>query len=153
MAPARKIRNKNVLGKRVDALASEFAQIKSLLINLQPRGAPLNEAPPQVTEKSTMELPLSEEDAMSMTTSQSQFCEGKEDFLSEIHSQSFHDDSQVTAQGLGEEVDMDQDVVRQALQVALARLNLDTAPTVAAPSSDFFRGAARPSVLSIPKII
>ncbi len=71
-------------------------------------------------------------------------------FLSEIHSQTFHDDSQITAHGSGEGVDMDQDVVRQALQVALARLNLDTAPTVAAPSSAFFRGAARPSVLSIP---
>ncbi len=45
---------------------------------------------------------------------------------------------------------MDQIVVRQALQVALARLNLDTAPTVAAPSSAFFRGAARPSFLGIP---
>ncbi len=122
--------------------------MKSLLSNLQPRGAPLNEAPPQVTEKSTM--PLSEEDAMSMTAPQSQFCEGKDDLLSEIHSQSFHDDSQVTAQGSGEGVDMDQDVVRQALQVALACLNLDTAPTVAAPSSAFFRGAARPSVLGIP---
>ncbi len=53
----------------------------SLLINLQPRGAPLNEAPPQVTEKSTMELPLSEKDAMSMTAPQSQFCEGKDDFF------------------------------------------------------------------------
>ncbi len=45
---------------------------------------------------------------------------------------------------------MDQEVVRQALQVALACLNLDTAPTVAAPSNAFFRGAARTSVLSIP---
>ncbi len=78
--PASKIRKENALGKRVDALTSEFAHIKSLLINLQPREAPLNEAPPPGTENS-MELPLSEEDAMSMAASQSQFCEGKEDFF------------------------------------------------------------------------
>lgn len=61
-------------------MTSEFAHIKSLLINLQPRESPLNEAPPPGMENS-MELPISEEGAMSMAASQSQFCEGKEDFF------------------------------------------------------------------------
>ncbi len=80
-APASKIHKVNALVKRVDALTSEFAQIKFLLINLQPREAPLNQAPPPVTENDSMELPLSEEDAMSMAASQNQFCEGMEDFF------------------------------------------------------------------------
>ncbi len=117
-ALASKIRKENALGKRVDALASEFAQMKSLLINLQPLGTPLNEAPPQVKEKSSMVLPLSEEDAISIYISVK---------VKRKDSQSFLDDSQVPAQGSGEGVYMDQDVVRQALQVALACLNLDTA--------------------------
>lgn len=40
--------------------------------------------------------------------------------------------------------------MRQAIQIALARLSLDTAPTVSAPSSAFFRGTAKPSALCIP---
>lgn len=51
-APASKIWKENALDKRVDALTSEFAHIKSLLINLQPREAPLNEAPPPAMENS-----------------------------------------------------------------------------------------------------
>lgn len=53
------------------------------------------------------------------------------------------------AHGSGEGVESDQGVVRKALQTALACLSLDTAPTMAAPSSAFFKGAARQSALSI----
>lgn len=45
---------------------------------------------------------------------------------------------------------MDQDGARQTLQIALACLNLDTAPTAVTPSSAFFRGTAKPSVRGIP---
>lgn len=81
-ASTSKRRKKNSLAKRVDVLPSEFAQIKSLILNLQP-----GEAPPLVRENPNRELPISEEDVLSLTAFQSQFCEKeKEEFLSEIHS-------------------------------------------------------------------
>jgi len=96
-------------------------------------------------------LPIPEEDMLSMAASQNQFRqEGKEEFLLVSHSTFSHNDSQNMTQGSAEGVELEQDVVKQAFQIALARLSLDTAPTVAAPSSAFFRGMAKPSALSIP---
>lgn len=95
----------DTLDKRIDALTLEFAQIKSLILNLQ-----TGEATAPVMENPTRESPISEEDAMSMTASHGQFCE--------IHSQFSHDDSQNTAHGSVEGLESDQDVVRQALHVA-----------------------------------
>lgn len=116
----------DTLDKRIDALTSEFAQIKSLILNLQ-----TGEAPAPVMENPTRESPISEEDAMSVRASHGQFCE--------IHSQFSHDDSQNTAHRSVEGLESDQDVVRQAFHIALTRLILDTAPKVAAPTCAFFR--------------
>jgi len=136
----------DALTNRVEVLTSEFAQIKSLILNLQPR-----EAPSPMLRNSSSGLPVPEEDRLSTAASQSQFREeANEEFLSGRHSNFSHDDSQNTTQGSAEGLEPDQDVVRQALQIALARLSLDTAPTVVAPSSSFFRGTAKPSALSIP---
>jgi len=129
----------DALTNRVEVLTSEFAQIKSLILNLQPR-----EAPSPMLRNSSSGLPVPEEDRLSTAASQSQFREkANEEFLSGRHSNFSHDDSQNTTQGSAEGVEPDQDVVRQALQIALARLSLDTAPTVVAPSSAFFRGTAK----------
>ncbi len=58
------------LAKEVDVLTAEFAQIKSLFVNLQ-----TSEKRVSSGEALTLESPISEEDVMSVTASHSQFYE------------------------------------------------------------------------------
>lgn len=64
------------LANKVEVLTSESAQIKFLILNLQPR-----EAPSPMLGNPSKELPIPEEDMLSMAASQNQFCEeGNEEF-------------------------------------------------------------------------
>jgi hypothetical protein len=147
-ASAGKRSKEDPLGKKVDVLAAEFAQIKALLMKLQP-----GERLVSSVEAPAMESPIGEEDILSMAASQSQFyddVDGEMQVLSDHQSQFSHDGSQEAGHGSAEGPQSEQELVKQALQAALARLGLDAAPAVATSSSAFFRGSAQPSPLTIP---
>ncbi|KAI7807002.1 putative disrupted in schizophrenia 1 protein-like [Triplophysa rosa] len=84
---------------------------------------------------------MSEEDAMSVAASHNQFFGEEEEVFAELHSQVSHNDS--------EDSQSEQEVVKQAVRTALARLGLDAAPVVTTPTSAFFRGSTQPSPLTI----
>lgn len=105
------------LARKVEVLTSEFAQIKYLMLNPQPKEAPL-----PILENPNRELPNFEEDVLSIAASQNQSTEERNEELSEIHSQFSLDEFQNTAHDSGEGIKLDRDVVKQALQIALARM-------------------------------
>ncbi|ROL50131.1 hypothetical protein DPX16_15172 [Anabarilius grahami] len=145
-ASAGKRPKEDPLVKKVEVLTAEFAQIKSLLMNLQP-----GEKLVSLVEAPTMESPIAEEDALSLVASHNQFYDEEEvEVISDLQSHFSHDGSQGTGHGSVESPQSEQEMVKQTLQAALARLGLDTAPAVATTSSAFFRGSAQPSPLTIP---
>lgn len=83
------------LVKKVDVLTAEFAQIKSLLMNLQP-----GEKLVSVVEAPTIESPIVEEDALSMAVSHNQFYDEEEvEVISDHQSHLSHDGSRGTGHG------------------------------------------------------
>ena len=152
-----KRRKADPLAHKVDALASEFAGIKTLLLSLQPAaqaaGAP--PAVPPVGPSGSSRPVLSpaysaQEDVLSTRASEGLFLDqacgdGGGGASHSSHTISLEGERSTLA---GSEAS--QMSVRPALKVALARLGLDAAPSVATPPSAFFRGASRAGEFCVP---
>lgn len=131
-----------VLSNKVDTLTSEFAQIKSLLLSLQP-GMPVTPliAPCEEADQ-TRALGQQEEDVMSIAASESLFLTGDSCHAADIRehspgpsvvgSHTSEPDSLLeTGPGLP--------FVKQAVNLALSRLGIDNPPVGPTAQSAFFK--------------
>ncbi|KAK7878584.1 hypothetical protein WMY93_030420 [Mugilogobius chulae] len=152
---AKRSHHDQALSNKVDTLASEFAQIKSLLLSLQPAG-PSTVLDPTVQNDEGNQTDSSDahtqEDTMSIAASDSLFREGDADYL-ESHGEGSHSPSAsvVSSHSSNLEpmgVDPEFSSVHQAIELALSRLGIDK-PVEAAPTSAFFRVSQKP-VFSVP---
>ncbi|KAK0152737.1 hypothetical protein N1851_005729 [Merluccius polli] len=152
-----KRRKADPLAHKVDALASEFAGIKTLLLSLQPAvqaaGAPpaVPPAGPSGSSRPVLSPAYSaQEDVLSTRASEGLFLDqacgdGGGGASHSSHTISLEGERSTLA---GSEAS--QMSVRPALKVALARLGLDAAPSVATPPSAFFRRASRAGEFCVP---
>ena len=135
----------NPLSSKVESLASEFAQIKALLVQLQPGAGSTAgvtpQAPLQVNNGTEAQVNSQteghqEEDALSIAASDSMFAEYLEED-EEVRSQS---GSTADSAGEGQEPDDVPSAVKQAVQLALSQLGVEV-PAAALPTNAFFRDA------------
>lgn len=149
------------LALKVDTLATEFAQIKALLLNLQPGG------PSAAAVTVASELPLlSQDESDSLASPHPVANQHDEDILSIAASGNLFSDDDARGQ---EELDLPSgsdshgscadssreaeaglSTVKQAIQLAISRLGLDAAPVEATPSNAFFKHAPQPSAFKVP---
>ena len=120
----------DTLATRVDTLTSEFAQIKALLLNLQPEGTSPAGPPPTTLEW--------EEDLLSTRASCSHFEEvgAEQEEVGPASQTSYSNSEQGTVQGSRASSDAGPLRAQSVVHIALARLGLDEAPVAAvAPSA------------------
>ncbi|XP_037627453.1 uncharacterized protein LOC119489291 [Sebastes umbrosus] len=147
--PTKKARKVDCLATKVDTLTSEFAEIKALLLNLQPGrvNATQNDSPQAMTP-----TPLRwDEDALSTRASCSQFCEdrpGQGELVASSHASDTC--SQQSGSGSRANSESAPATVKPVVRMALARLGLDEAPTAGTSSSAFFRWAPPLAGFSVP---
>ncbi|XP_049437342.1 uncharacterized protein LOC125891834 [Epinephelus fuscoguttatus] len=157
------------LALEVDTLASEFAQIKVLLLNLQP-GCPSATAGTAASEPPLGKPPQSYDGTDSLASSPLLASQPDEDTLSIAASGNLFTDDDARGQkepeggsplpsvtdshGSGADSLRDAEAslstVQQAVQLAVSRLGLDAAPVEAAPSNAFFKHAPQPSSFGVP---
>ena len=155
--PKRQRQEADPLSQKVDTLAAEFAQIKALLLNLQPNAvaaataaAPAAAAPPHHGARAVLH-----EDAISIAASDSLFTEGYAEHESSGGEGGTHSPHRSESSSLGTEGEVPQEpgsdliMARQAIQLALSRLGLDV-PAEAASTNEFFRGKQVPKSFSVP---
>ena len=167
MDPKRQRQEADPLSQKVDTLAAEFAQIKALLLNLQPNAAaaaPAAADPAAADPAAAAAAPprqdghgaraVFHEDAISIAASDSLFTgdraepesSGEGGSLSPRHSQS---GSLGTEEGAPREHESDLIMARQAVLLALSRLGLDV-PAAAPSTNEFFRGKQVLKPFSVP---
>ena len=144
----------------VDSLASEFAQIKALLLRMQ-RGAPptvaASIAPPrQVREGNPNDATAwvanpREDDTLSIAASDSLFTDGAPEHEDPGEGEDSPSRSEAGSQGSGTGVPHEPGLstAREDLQLALSRLGIEVPTGVAPPPNAFFRHAPQPS-FSVP---
>ncbi|XP_074481579.1 uncharacterized protein LOC141761839 [Sebastes fasciatus] len=147
--PTKKARKVDCLATKVDTLTSEFAEIKALLLNLQPGrvNATQNDSPQAMTPTP----PGWDEDALSTRASCSQFCEdrpGQGELVASSHASDTC--SQQSGSGSRAGSESAPATVKPVVRMALARLGLDEAPTAGTSSSAFFRWAPPLAGFSVP---
>ena len=132
--PRKKARKADGYAAKVDKLVSEFAEIKSLLYNLQPvRLASISQAEAPTT-------PEWDGDALSTSASCSQFYEDRPGQGEvEASTQASEGGSQHVGSGSRAGSEASPATVKPVVRMALARLGLDEAPADIAPASAFFR--------------
>ena len=133
--------------KKVDTLSSEFAQIKELLLNLQPDD---RESAPS-GDSATRGSPCRDIDVLSTAASCSLFDdegEGQDEDKDSVFraSDAFSQGSDGSLRGS----EAGHATLKPAIRMALAGLGLDDAPITAAPPSAFFRQTPQPAVFSVP---
>ena len=158
------------LALKVDTLASQFAQIKALLLNLQPGSpsatagtaaseAPLGRPPQSYDDSDSLASPphvasQQDEDTLSITASGNLFADDEAREQEERWGGGYPLPSVTDSHGLGADSLRDAEArlstVKQAIQLAISRLELDAAPVEAAPSNAFFKHAPQPSSFRIP---
>lgn len=166
--PATKVSRRDPVALKVDSLASELDNIKGLLVALQHRDpTPCHTAtaaqPPTVpiadahTERQPpILLPVHQDmdDVMSTRASESLelYPEGYEqEGMEETGTQDAGlDRGSSTGTPTGSEASHVPASVRPVIKLALARLNLDTAPTTAPPRSAFFRDGVQSTSFPVP---
>ncbi|XP_029441848.1 LOW QUALITY PROTEIN: uncharacterized protein LOC115081559 [Rhinatrema bivittatum] len=145
---AKKVTHDHALAEKVETLTSEFAQIKSLLLNLQPRDAVTVPVVPNEADQTNV-VTQQEEDVVSIAATDSLYmtsdinCVEDEDErgLSPSHSLVGSHTSEAeslpqTGPGLS--------FVKQAVQLALSRLGVDNPPAETTASSAFFKVTQKP---------
>lgn len=146
------------LSRKVDTLATEFAQIKALLLNLQPRAPDTNAAAPPPQHQGGgdhgLRAPLQEEDSISLAASDSLFLDAGSEVLEGeqgAHSPYRSESGSVETEGEARQPPgSDLVVARQAIQLALSRLGLDVPAEVAPSVNAYFRGTEVPKPFSVP---
>ncbi|KAJ8364207.1 hypothetical protein SKAU_G00130380 [Synaphobranchus kaupii] len=138
------------LAAKVDSLTSEFAEMKALMLSLQPGAA--FAAPVMEPSSYSMGPPGPEDDTLSTAASCSQFQQREGEDSTSVHSQPSICGSQETEHGSADGSENSQDTLRPALRIALAHLKLDVAPAVATHTSAFFKRALQPSAFSVPPL-
>lgn len=159
-APSRPKRQKvDPLVHRVDTLASEFAEIKALLYNLQPPEArpagglataassPPPEPQPPVLSPA---VEVQDDDILSTMASDSLDAEEWQDEQVDRSHDSGGDSIDTGRSSLRGSVDSRTSVVKPAVKIALARLGLDAAPSEVRMQSAFFRQASPSAVFTVP---
>lgn len=146
------------LSHKVDTLASEFAEIKALLFNLQP-GAQAASAPAAVPPAFSSEASppllspadeIPEDDVLSTRASESlALGQAEGDGIGE-GSHFPHANSKGSSRGAQGSSEAGQMSVRPAIKMALAHLGLDPTPRVATPQSAFFRRTSQAEALCVP---
>lgn len=139
--PTKKARKVDCLATKVDTLTSEFAEIKALLLNLQPGRVNATQPTP----------PGWDEDALSTRASCSQFCEdrpGQGELVASSHASDTC--SQQSGSGSRAGSESAPATVKPVVRMALARLGVDEAPTAGTSSSAFFRWAPPLAGFSVP---
>ncbi|XP_074483968.1 uncharacterized protein LOC141763298 [Sebastes fasciatus] len=139
--PTKKARKVDCLATKVDTLTSEFAEIKALLLNLQPGRVNATQPTP----------PGWDEDALSTRASCSQFCEDRPG-QGELVASSHASDTCSRQSGSGSRAGSESApaTVKPVVRMALARLGVDEAPTAGTSSSAFFRWAPPLAGFSVP---
>lgn len=146
------------LSHKVDTLASEFAEIKALLLNLQP-GTQAAGAPAAVLSSSSPKVsPLQlspayralDEDVLSIRASESLDFGQLLDEGVEGGSRSSHANTQGTGRSTPGGSEASPMSVRPTMKMALARLGLDPALSTVAPQSAFFRRTSQTEAFSVP---
>lgn len=145
--PPGKVKKVDTLALKVDTLSSEFAQIKELLLNLQPD----DRGPVVSGDSATRGSPVRDIDVLSTAASCSLFDdegegqdEDKDSALPASDALSQGSDGSLRGSEAGHAT------LKPAIRMALARLGLDDAPATAAPSSAFFRQTPQPAAFSVP---
>ncbi|CAL8378924.1 unnamed protein product [Boreogadus saida] len=143
--PRKKARKADSYAAKVDKLVSEFAEIKSLLFNLQPvRLASISQAEAPTT-------PEWDGDALSTRASCSQFYEDRPgQGEAEASTQASEGGSQHVGSGSRAGSEATPATVKPVVRMALARLGLDEAPADIAPASAFFRRVPPLDTFSVP---
>ena len=143
--PRKKARKADGYAAKVDKLVSEFAEIKSLLYNLQPvRLASISQAEAPTT-------PEWDGDALSTRASCSQFYEDRPGQGEvEASTQASEGGSQHVGSGSRAGSEASPATVKPVVRMALARLGLDEAPADIAPASAFFRRVPPQDTFSVP---
>ncbi|KAK0133446.1 hypothetical protein N1851_031041 [Merluccius polli] len=155
----RKLPKPEPLNQKVDTLASEFPQIKAMLLNLQPLGAqPAGDYPAAASRSSSEQPPVlspagdaREEDVLSIRASENlatvdEWAEDQGDMESD--GSYTRDVSGHTS--LRGSVASQTSAIKPAVKVALARLGLDAAPAQESVQSAFFKQAPSTSSFSVP---
>lgn len=144
----KKSRHDQELSTKVDTLASEFAQIKSLLLNLQPGGPPAVCDPTHDEGASQAELSANhpQEDAMSIAASDTLFTAAGPDGGCHSPDPSVLSSNSSDLEQMGMEPELSS--VHQAIQLALSRLGVET-PVGVTPTNAFFRVSQKP-VFTVP---
>ena len=147
--PPAKVKKVDTLARKVDTLSSAFAQIKELLLNLQPddRGS----APSG--DSATRGSPCRDIDVLSTAASCSLFDdegEGQDEDKDSVFRAS--DALSQGSDGSLRGSEAGHATLKPAIRMALAGLGLDDAPVTAAPPSAFFRQTPQPAVFSVPPL-
>lgn len=151
---AKKDYRDHALSAKVETLASEFAQIKSLLLNLQPNNvetSPVACASESCdTDSSAVVQP--DEDTMSIAASESLFRTDSASYM-EDHGGGCHSPNPSVVNSHTSEPESPLETgpvlshVKQAIQLALSRLGIDVSSAEAAPASAFFKITQRPEFI------
>lgn len=145
--PPKKHRKVDTLARKVDTLSSEFAQIKELLINLQPA----NKGPDPSGDSATRDSPCQvDDDVLSTAASCSLLVNNEHDVDGTTVSQASDAFSQGSDGMSLHGREASHATMKPAIQMALARLGLDEAPAAAAPSNAFFRQTPQSSAFLVP---
>jgi len=145
--PPKKTRKVDTLARKVGTLSSEFAQIKELLLNLQPDHS--GSAPSG--DFATRGSPCRDFDVLSTAASCSLFDD--EGDVQDEDKDSVSRASDELSQGSDGSLrgsEAGHAAMKPAIRMALAHLVLDDAPVTAAPSSAFFRQTPQPAAFSVP---
>ena len=147
------------LNQKVDTLASEFAQIKAMLLNLQPLGAqPASNYPAAASRSSSEQPPVlspaidaREEDVLSIRASENlatvdEWAEDQGDVESD--GSNTRDVSGHTS--LRGSAGSQTSAIKPVVKMALARLGLDAGPAQERVQSAFFKQAPSTSSFSVP---
>lgn len=145
---AKKAHHDPTLSAKVDTLATEFAQIKSLLLSLQPKG---QETPTTVSDgitdqSSHTDVDPQSADTMSIAATDSLFTVDDLGYMEDKDKDS--PSASVLSSQLSEtepplESGTGLSFIKQAIQLALSRLGIDNPPTETAPSSVFFKATQK----------
>lgn len=144
---AKKARQDSALSTKVDTLASEFAQIKSLLMNLQPKS---QVTPPPDSEREVDQPSLTiddnaDTDTISIAATDSLFAVDDLNYREERGTNCEHSPSTSVISSHTSEPEFQKEsgsglsFVKQTIQMALSKLGIDNSPAGIAPSSAFFK--------------
>lgn len=143
---AKKAHKDSALSTKVDTLASEFAQIKSLLLSLQPCGSV---APPVASDIETAQSSLTDvcqqdADTVSIAATDSLFTSDDLSYIEDRDKGGNPSSPSVMSSHASEpepslESGSGLTFVKQALQLALSRLGINNQPAEITPSSAFFK--------------